>query len=126
MMARRKPRPTELHTVARIRISATLIERTPEAIDQRQRALVNALFAGCGSLNRAWHLSYGSRHSPSLKSLLRSEDFRGLFREGLDAGKRLPPALEDRIKRAVYPPADPFADDPPRWKTEDIACLLNP
>jgi len=97
-----------------LRVKCSLVDRSPEATEARQRALTDALFNGAGSLKRAWRLAYRSDHCPSLNSLMRSPAIRSLFRDGLSAGRRLPAALEDRVKLALNGPADPLAAEAER------------
>jgi len=113
MKKRKFPQLTERERHA-ISVKCSLVDRSPEATEARQRALTDALFNGAGSLKRAWRLAYGSLHCPSLMSLMRSPNIRSLFKEGLAAGRRLPADLENRVKLALDGPADPLAAETAR------------
>jgi hypothetical protein len=87
--------------------AAKLVDRSEEAVERRQRAVVTALTSGqrC-SLNRAYRLAGYGKHLPSLDQLLGSPGIRRLFREAVSQGRPLPLQYAERIEQAIGDPTD--------------------
>jgi hypothetical protein len=80
-------------------------DRSPEAIDKRQRSLVYNLTSGQRvSLTRAWKHAGYARHHPSWDQLLSSPSVLALFREAIAQGRPLPMKYADRILAAISEP----------------------
>jgi len=99
------------------------VDRSKASTALRQRHLVELLTTPgtrC-SLSRAWKLSYGSTHHPSLASLLKSPAILDLFKQAIDTGRSLPSGtgLAKQVLRALELP-----DDFMSYRDEDISELL--
>lgn len=77
---------------------ASTVDRSPEAQEARQHALVDALCNGTRcSLSRAYRIAQYGRHQPSLDARLLTKGIADRFRWHAEQGHPLPAKYKDRI-----------------------------